>query len=122
MWRRKKDFQTDIQKLKEFTSKRPALQETLKGVLLHETKRQEDTKLWVKWLRDTNIKLQSLFRIEYYYTLKYDVKVKEGEKHLKKETTATALWVLTVYKGMISDNKNVNGKWANVWICTDERR
>ena len=35
----------NIQRLKEFTTTRPALQEILKGAVLPETKTQKDTKL-----------------------------------------------------------------------------
>ena len=53
---------TDMKKLREFTTRRLALQERVKGVVLPETKKTKGYKIKCK-ITDRGRKLQPLFRI-----------------------------------------------------------
>ena len=60
-----------------------------KGILLSETKRRKDTKLWTRWLTDSNMKLNPLFRVG--LNNKYNTKVKVGKSIFQKQNSLYSL-------------------------------
>lgn len=108
---------TGIEKLREFSTTSPALQEILNETIWPETKSQNEIIKIIKKQTETG---NGKPYTEGHSTLRHDRKSKEDKNIIKDNLLLQHRIQLKASIMLTCDNKNKNAQKVKVWICTTE--